>query len=317
MRAAQYQRGGTVSIVDLPEPICPEGGLLVQTEACGLCSGELMDWYMDRKAPHILGHEVCGRILTSQDARFPAGERVFVHHHAPCMECEECRRQAYVHCPTWKQTRLEPGGMAEQFAVSKENLNDAFLVGEMDPRNAALIEPLACVVKSIRMSGSGSTAAVVGLGALGVAHLKLLGERAVGYDRNPLRRDWASSRGLCAKAPDSASAAELVFVLPGSEDAFRFGLSILKPGGCLVMFAPLPPGKAVSLDLEELYFRDFRLATSYSCGPTDTAEAKQLLLNGTICHEDLVSHTVRLDDLPSAYVKMKAGEILKAMVVFP
>src|ERR1700728_3441536 len=110
MRLARYVVGGSVEIVEGERPLCPDGGLLVRTEACGLCSGELMAWYLDRKVPHVLGHEVTGRVVESQDERFPKGARVFPHHHAPCMDCEYCNRQAYVHCKQWKTTKLDPGG---------------------------------------------------------------------------------------------------------------------------------------------------------------------------------------------------------------
>src|SRR5438132_13023667 len=117
MKLARYTGGGEIAIVDEPMPICPPGGLLIKTEACGLCSGELMDWYMDRKVPHVLGHEVAGIVIESQDDRFPVECRVFPHHHAPCLACSFCARGLYVHCEQWKRTKLLPGGMAEFFAV--------------------------------------------------------------------------------------------------------------------------------------------------------------------------------------------------------
>src|SRR4051794_26553745 len=149
MKLARYIGGGQIAILDEPAPTCPPGGLLVKTEASGLCSGELMDWYMDKKVPHVLGHEVAGIVVESQDDRFQVGSRVFPHHHAPCMQCSYCQKQLHVHCEQWKRTKLIPGGMAEYFAVAPENLTDTIEVSELRAIDAALIEPLACVVKSI------------------------------------------------------------------------------------------------------------------------------------------------------------------------
>ncbi|MER3496716.1 MAG: hypothetical protein C4320_08080, partial [Armatimonadota bacterium] len=118
MKLARYLHGSVV-IEDAPEPALPPGGLLVQTEACGLCSGELVPWYMDRKeGGHVLGHEVAGRVIASEDARFPMGTRVAPHHHAACGHCAFCASGRAVHCPQWRSTRLNPGGMAERFAVA-------------------------------------------------------------------------------------------------------------------------------------------------------------------------------------------------------
>ncbi|MEY4881438.1 MAG: hypothetical protein RLZ87_867, partial [Armatimonadota bacterium] len=82
MKLARYIGSGEIEIQDAEIPDCPTGGLLIQTEASGLCSGELMQWYMDKKIPHVLGHEVSGVVIESQDSRFPVGCRVFPHHHA-------------------------------------------------------------------------------------------------------------------------------------------------------------------------------------------------------------------------------------------
>src|SRR5471030_1988512 len=166
MKLARYVGNGQVEIIDEPAPVCPTGGLLVRTEACGLCSGELMSWYMDKKIPHVLGHEVAGIVVQSQDARFPVGCRIFPHHHAPCLDSEFCRSGRYVHCAQWKRTKLEPGGMAEYFAVARENLTDTLIVDDLRPIDAALIEPLACVMKSIRLGANpnASSVAVIGLG---------------------------------------------------------------------------------------------------------------------------------------------------------
>lgn len=318
--------GGEIAIVDEAIPACPEGGLLVRTIASGLCSGELMAWYMDRKIPHVLGHEVCGEIVESQDQRFPIGMRVAPHHHAPCMSCDLCRRGAYVHCAQWKRTKLHPGGMAEFFAVPAENLTDTVPAGAVAPRDAALVEPLACVCKSYRRAladvtnPADASVAVIGLGFMGVMHLLLHGGadagKAVGYDVNPLRRAWAANLGFDVREPTNSERAQVVFVCPGSEEALRFAMSIVQPDGVILLFSPLPPSGEMSMPLNDLYFGDVGLIPSYSCGPNDTADAIRLLAEGRIRAEQVVSDFISLEELPVAYRAMKAGDILKPMVEF-
>jgi L-iditol 2-dehydrogenase len=318
MKAACYLPGGRIVVQDVPEPALPPGGLLVRTEACGLCSGELMAWYMEQKAPHVLGHEVAGIVVESADARYPVGSRVAPHHHAACLECEECRRGNYVFCEQWKRTHLVPGGMTEKFAVPAENLTDAKSVGEMRAVDGALIEPLGCVVKSVRRAGltGGERCAVIGLGVMGLMHLLLLGGDAVGYELAAGRREWAANLGLDARAPhELAGKADAVFMCPGTAAALRFALDIAAPGATIVLFAPFPPGETTSLDLGALYFRDYTLVNSYSCGPVDTDGAYDAVKDGRVTADKVVSHFIDLDDLPTAYADMKAGRILKAMVV--
>ncbi len=316
-RVARYVGGGQVAIVQEEAPVCPEGGLLVQTLASGLCSGELMDWYMEKKAPHVLGHEVCARVVESQDPRFPVGTTVFPHHHAPCLRCEFCENGRFVHCEQWRRTKLVPGGMAETFGVPAGNLNDTLVVDGLRPVDAALIEPLACVMKSLRFAGvqESDRAAVVGLGVMGLMHMLILPRTAWAYDLNPSRIEWAQGHGLKASTPDEATVADIVFVCPGSQVAFDFALSIIAPEGTIVMFAPLGPGQDLKVP-QSAYFNDITIKNSYSCGPNDTKLAYEALKAGTVKAEQVVSNFIGIEELPTAYGSMKRGEILKPMVIF-
>ncbi|MDI9636659.1 alcohol dehydrogenase catalytic domain-containing protein [Kamptonema cortianum] len=317
MKLARYLGDGKVGVFEEDKPSCPPGGLLVQTQACGLCSGELMAWYMDRKVPHVLGHEVSGQVVESDDFRYPVGSLVAPHHHAPCGSCELCMRGAYVHCPTWQATKLVPGGMAEFFAVPAENLADTHLVNDLSPSLAALIEPLACVVKCLRRTSyrPDEKAAVIGLGVMGLFHARLM-PNCVAYDFNPERIERARSQGIDARHPDDAEpGATCVIVCPGTASALQFAFNLAGPDARIGLFAPLPPGPQ-EIDMESLYMRDAVLVNSYSCGPNDTAEAVSILRTQPFTAEEFVSDFVTLNDLPKAYAKMKAGEILKAMVIF-
>jgi L-iditol 2-dehydrogenase len=333
MKLARYIGNGQVAIADEPRPSLPEGGLMVKTEACGLCSGELMDWYMDAKIPHVLGHEVAGVVTASESKEFPVGSRVFPHHHAPCLQCDFCHRGLYVHCSQWKSTKLDPGGMAEEFAVPKENLNDTLLVDDMRPQDAALIEPMACVVKAIRAAlhpalsverkalgireetAGLERTAVIGLGVMGLMHMLAI-PGSVGYEINPKRIAWAERLGMDARTANHPSEADCVFVCPGNQAAMDLATHIIAPGGTIVLFAPMPPGTPTAVYMNSFYFRDAKLVSSYSCGPDDTRIAAEVIRRGTIKAEQVVSDFIGLDELPRAYQAMKKGEILKAMVMF-
>lgn len=313
-RLARYVGGGRVEIVAEPVPALPPGGLRVRTEACGLCSGELMAWYMDKKLPHVLGHEVAGIVEESEDDRFPVGSRVFAHHHATGVDP---RREREVHAPDWRPNRLNPGGMAERFTVAAEGLLDCHLADDLDPRDAALAEPLACVVKSVRpWERLPERAAVIGLGFMGLLHLHLLrhlGVPAYGTDFNADRRAWAARSGFDVRESADATAVETAFVMPGSQAAFDGAL--VEPGGTVTMFAPLPPGEDLNVP-NGAYFRDLTVRHAYSAGPSDCRDAMAFLRAGAVRATDVVERFVSLDRLPEAYVAMRDARIVKAMVIF-
>lgn len=271
---------------------------------------------MDRKIPHVLGHEVAGMVVETDVPGFLVGERVFAHHHAPCLVCDSCRRGAYVHCAQWRRTRLVPGGMAEFYAVGAENLTDTF-VTDLGPAEAALIEPLACVAKSLRRArviGEDSVG-VIGLGAMGLMHL-LVSPSAVGYDVNPARIAWAQQLGLDSRSSEAEGEHDVVVVCPGTPRAILEGARRLRAQGRLVLFAPIGPPGVMEIPLDEFYFRDLGLVTSYSCSVEDTVAAAEWLAQGRVTADQVVSHRIEIDELPEAYRAMKAGDILKPMVFF-
>ncbi len=318
-----------VEEADVPHPSA--GELLVRTRASGICSGDLMDWYVRRKAPLVLGHEPAGEVvaLGAEVEGFQIGDRVALHHHAPCFVCEQCRRGAYVHCSTWRTSKLVPGGIAEYILVPRENLGDALRVpASLSFDAASMTEPLACVVKSLRRGGVSETSRVlvIGLGAMGLLHVtaaKARGADVFGVDFDAWRRERAVA--LCADAAwapgDIAAHAhapfDVVIVGPGSPQAWTAGIEACASGGTVVLFTPTREGVEVAVDGCSLYLREISLVPSYSAGPNDMREALRLLADGVVKPEQIVTDRVTIDGAAQAYARMReGGRTLKTIVVF-
>lgn len=208
MRAALLDAGGRVSVGEMPVPEPGPGEALIRLRACGICSSDLLDWYVAGKArngPFVFGHEPAGEIVAFGPGGPPAphlapGTRVFVHHHAPCMACAACLRGDHVHCPVWRRPGLRPGGMAEYAVVSPEVLRyDTLPLPEsVDWAGGVLVEPVACAIRALRRAGfePGWRVAVLGAGFMG--QVLGLAARAWGaggvlaIDRVPFRLRWAA-----------------------------------------------------------------------------------------------------------------------------
>jgi L-iditol 2-dehydrogenase len=310
--------------------------LLLRTAACGICSGDLMEWYLERKVNTVLGHEVVGYAdeVGSRLDHIKPGQLVFVHHHAPCMSCRYCLAGDAVHCVTWRKSRIDPGGMAEYIRVPAVNARrDAFAIDDLAPEIGAFIEPLACSVKAIarvpvhaRVHG-----VIVGCGVMGL--LNLAAARAFGTTRlwavepDPARRERASAFGadevfapqeLAEDARQNGfEGADYVIVGPGSPQAIVQSLAYVRNGGTVVLFTPTPTGALTSLDFNDLYFRELSLVPSYSCGPRDTRRAYQLLRSRAVDVSSLITHRFALTDIQQAYDTAKrGGEVLKVLVMF-
>lgn len=328
MRAAVLYDVDDVRVEERPVPEIGDGELLVRTAASGICSGDVMPWYIQRKAPLVLGHEPAGIVVEVRGASsFAVGDRVFVHHHAPCFECAACRRSEYVQCATWRATKIEPGGIAEYFRVPVENQRDTLrLPGGVSFPDAALTEPLACVVKSLRRGGAaaGERVYVIGLGVMGQLHVlaaRRIGCEVFASDFIEARRDIAARNGAVAFAPDDAggalgAGAAVVICGPGTARAMQHAFESVAASGTVVMFTPFPPEVPLAIDSERFYFGDLRAVASYSAGPQDTRAALDLIEQGVVSAEKVGATLVDLDDVPRAYRDLAEARIVKPIVRF-
>lgn len=345
MKTAKLYSFSDIRIEDIPIPKIGNKDALIKTKACGICSGDVMPWYIEKKAPLVLGHEPVGEIIEiGKECNFlpnfklKVNDRVFVHHHAPCLNCKYCQRGDYVQCETWKKSRIIPGGISE-YIVVPENilLNDTLkLPDHITYEDGVLIEPTACVVKSLRRSiiKKGDTVLVIGLGVMGQIHIMLAREYGakiiIGADMVPFRLQKAiefgsdyvinvSKEELYERVKDITSGfmADIVIVCPNSVDAIKDGLKVVSHGGTVLIFTPSKPNEMLDININEIYFKDINIVTSYSCGPDDTKIALDFISKGIIKAEKLITHRFSIDDTDRAYrITAEARDSLKCAIIF-
>ncbi len=340
MKVAKLYSFNDIRIEDTPVPKVGPGDALVKTKACGICSGDVMPWYIEKKAPLVLGHEPAGEVVETgiEVSSFKKGDRVFAHHHAPCFTCRFCRRGDYVHCDTWKNSRIIPGGVSEYILVPRVNLeNDTIRIPEnMGFEDAALIEPVACVLKGLKRAHirKGDTLLVIGLGVMGMINIMAARHfgagRIIGADMVKYRLDKAAEFGADEVIDVSAvglfeglrevtrgEMAELVIVGPNSADVMMQGLGCVRPGGQVLFFTPAKPGETIVIDPNRLYFNDVNIITSYSCGPSDTADACEMIEKGIVSAGKIVTHRFAIEKTEEAFrLTSVPGESLKSLIVF-
>ncbi len=356
MRVAKLYSSEDIRIEDMPVPDIDDGDALVRVRACGICSGDVMPWYIEKKSPLVLGHEAVGEIvelgkevrgedrnvLTRPSSlvtrRFKVGDRVFFHHHAPCFNCRYCRNGDYVQCDTWRKSKIIPGGISEYVLVPEINLKgDTLLLPDgINYEQATLVEPAACVVKAVRRGGirQGDTVLVIGLGIMGQLHIVLAKHfgagKIIGVDKVPYRLGRAKEFGADTVIDISrddfidsvyeatgGDMADLTVVGPGDIKAMAQGISCTGRGGRVLFFTPAGPEDVLRLKPNDIYFKDLSIVTSYSCGPDDTKEALDLIADGSIDAARLITHRFPLDRVSEAYnLTAKANDSLKVLVVF-
>ncbi len=339
MLAVEYHANDDVRIVELPIPEIGAGELLVQLRACGLCASDVMEWYMKPRAPVYPGHEPVGVIAVVGEGvqGFMVGQRVFVHHHVPCMICHFCQRGSFSQCSTFRSTRLYPGGLAEFIRVPAANVQlDVLLLPEDVAFDAAtLIEPLACCVRGVNRAGiqAGDSVLVLGAGSNGLMLAQLAQQHGampvIIVDPIAYRRQRALEVGIDyvldpqaenlleqVFAAISGRRPDIVLVTPSSISAMRQGVELAGPGGTVLLFAPPPPSEVLALTPHQLFFQEITLRTSYSAGPYETRQALDLLRNGRIRAEQVITHRFALRDAEQAFrLVAKPGDALKAVIL--
>jgi len=340
MKVARLYDSADIRFEEEPLPTVGPGEALIKTRVCGICSGDVMGWYMKKKAPVVFGHEPAGEVVAvgAGVIDFRPGDRVFVHHHAPCLTCRFCQRGEFVQCATWRTTRIVPGGMAEYFLVPKENLSrDTLrLPDDLSFTDGSLIEPTACTVKSLRRARlqPGESIFIIGLGIMGQLHValarrlgagKIMATDYVSYRRSKaleLGADTVIDPGAggveeALKEHTNGEMAEVVIVGPGSIEAMELGLRCAARGGTVVLFTTSKPDAVLSVFPYQLYFNEIRLVPSYSCGPNDTREALQVIREGVVTTEKFITHRFPFAALHEAYRNAAAArDSIKTVVEF-
>jgi L-iditol 2-dehydrogenase len=338
MRVARYYDFGDIRVEESARPAVGDTDILIRASACGICSGDIMPWYLKRKAPLVLGHEPVGIIEQAGSAvrGFKEGDRVFVHHHAPCFQCAACRRGEYVQCATWRATNIVPGGMAEFFLVGAANQRDTHrLPDSIADADGVLIEPAACVVKSLKRSGlkAGESILIIGLGIMGMMHVKLARHLGAGtiigadlfHSRASRAIELGADRGIVVESDNmieqvreitDGAMADVVIVGPGTSKAIAAGIAAAGKGATVVQFTSTPPGDELLVKPHDLYFNETRLVPSYSCGPDETREALSLVERGVVNARELVTHQFPLAQIQQAFATAQKPESLKVIVTF-
>lgn len=338
MKAAVYHRLDDIRIENMPKPEIGQDEALVEMKACGICGSDLMEWYLKKRAPLVLGHEPAGIIAEVGDKveDFKVGDRVFVHHHVACLTCHYCIRENYTMCEQFGKTHIIPGGFAEHFKVPAQNLHvDTLRIPDsLSFDEATLIEPAACCIRAIRKYSAqhGDVIVIIGAGPSGIINTMLLKNSGAGkiivsdlvdyrlkvvkrlgadLTVNPKKENLAET----LKNVTDSRGADLVIVTAPSAEAFSEGIQLCRKGGTLLLFAPTPPEVQAHLSPHRLFFSEITIVPSYSTSHVETRMALDLLVSGKVRAKELITHRFSMDKIQDAFrTASENRECLKVVI---
>jgi L-iditol 2-dehydrogenase len=321
MRVARSLSLQETAVQEMEDPVAGPGEVVCDVLACGVCGSDVTDWYVAPKLPAVLGHEPAG-VVTAVGAGVTSvgvGDRVAIHHHAPCGECRRCLRGHETLCAQFRSTGLAPGGFAERVRISAELTSELLPIpAGLDPVAATFVEPLACILRAQDRAGlqAGDSLLVVGAGAMGLLSIAAARARSVETvwvrEPRPERLEAAERWGAERHGNEPI---DVAIVCTPKPQAIAAAASALAPGGTLCLYAPPAPDDPPAIDGTELFLRELTVTASYSAGPGDMRAALALLAAGTIDPLPLVSHRLGLDEVGRALELQRRGESMKAVII--
>ncbi|HZT32061.1 MAG TPA: zinc-dependent dehydrogenase [Bryobacteraceae bacterium] len=329
MHAAVYRGSSLVSVEEIPTPEIGSGEILVQVEACGICHTDLKKiQYNLLEPPRVFGHETAGVVAkVGRNVRqFQLGDRVAVFHHVPCLDCFYCRRRLYAQCPVYKRVGVTAGFEAAGGGFSQYVRVMDWIVErgvEKIPdgvpfERAAFVEPVNTCLKAVVQCAPTpeDLVLVVGQGPIGLmftmlvrrsgatvvttdtisARLELSRRLGAAYAWDPRHTDVAAEiRGLT-----EGRGADLVILaasVPGIVDqAIRYS----RPGARILLFAQTSETERIEMSGAGICVGERTVFGCYSASVDLQKESADLVFNGALPVEDLISHRLPL-------VKIRSG----------
>lgn len=349
-----------VAEIDLDPP--GPGEVLVRMRAAGLCHSDLsvIDGNRPRPMPMALGHEGAGTVeaLGVGVTGLAVGDHVVTTFVPSCGHCNPCEvgRPALCEPAAAANTagtllsgarRLHRGdnyvnhhlgvsAFAEYATVAANSLvrvDPSLTFEEAAVFGCAVITGVGAVVNTAAMP-EGSTAAVIGLGGVGLA--ALLGAKAreartlIAVDLSDKKlataRRFGATHTFNAADPDVAAkireatqgGVHYAFEMAGSAKAMDLAYRITRRGGTTVTAGLSHPSAMFSVPHVGIVAEERTIKGSYlgSCVPSrDIPRYIEWYRQGRLPVNELLTERVKLEDINAAFDRLASGDTIRTVIV--
>lgn len=338
MRAVRYAAYGELpTLAEVPEPVVPPGGVVVEVGATGVCRS---DWHAWRghdpvALPHIPGHELAGRVAEVGQGvtRWRVGDRVTVPFVSGCGVCEVCRAGEAQVCPHQTQPGFTgPGSFAERVALHAADTNLVALPDGVDDVTAASLGcRFATAYRALVGHGRvapGQWLAVHGCGGVGLSAVMIgvaLGARVVAVDASPLAlaraRELGAEVALAAGDDVVTSIQELggahvsldAVGTPATAAASVLGLR--RRGRHVQVGLLLGAHAAPTLPMDRVVAHELEIYGSHGMAAADYPGMLDLVVSGVLRPDLLVGAVIGLDEAGAALAAMDAAPVTAGLTV--
>jgi len=278
--------------------------------------------------PAVFGHELVGEIVAvgpKVSSQWQAGLRVLPANSAPCRACYYCHCGQENLC---EDLLFNNGAYAEYMRIPgrivRENLLE--IPGHVTDLDAAMAEPLACVLRGVHEVGvrPGDTVVVIGCGPIGLKFIRILsnrGARVLALGKRAGQLDAARRMGAhvalnVTGLPDTVRAvreltdarrgADCVIEAAGNTTTWQWALEMVRRGGTLNLFSGLPEDARIEVCPAAIHYAEVTIKSTFHHTPRFIREALETIARGDVSAKDFVTGEITLSELPRAFKQMKA-----------
>ncbi len=331
MKAAVLYGREQIRVEEVATARLKEGEVRVRIEAALTCGTDLKVFKRGYHAkmivpPAVFGHELAGVIgeVHASAKGWKIGDRVVVANSAPCSQCFHCRHNQENLCD---DLLFLNGAYAESIVVPARIVqkNLLRLNRHTEFRDAALVEPLACVVQGVEETRlqAGQHVLIIGTGPIGlmfVALAKRIGcevtvagrrearlraARRLGADRVI---DVGGGQNLATRIRAATKARfDAVIEAVGKPETWEAAVQLVRKGGTVNFFGGCPSGTSITLDTTLIHYSNLTLLASFHHTPRTIRRALEFIEAGVIRAADFVGREWPLAELPELFQAMAAG----------
>ena len=315
-------------------PALADDEVLVRVEVALTCGTDLKVWKQGYHArmiqpPALFGHELAGVIEEKGSAvngGVRSGMRVVPSNSAPCGVCLFCRKGQPNLC---EDLLFNNGAYAEYIRIPGRIVRQNMLEipDGVSFKDAAMVEPLACVLRGIHETGiqPGETAVVIGCGPIGLKFIRILSQRgvrviAIGKRKSQMQAaerlgavaafdvdEIENPVALVRQLTEGGRGADAVIEAVGSPITWEWALQMVRKGGTVNLFGGCPSGTQVKFDPAALHYSEITIKSTFHHTPRFIREALDTIARGEIRASDFITGEVPLAELPKVFEHMKNG----------
>lgn len=328
---------GQISIVECLKPTINEEEILVETKAAAICGTDLRmiaNGYqgVSEDKPLTLGHEFSGVVVEcgSKVSGYNVGDKVAVAPNFGCGTCNHCVSGDTHLCADYEAFGINIDGAFAQYvripAKAVRQGNVSILSEATTFLQGAVMEPMSCVLNGQSRTGLrfGDTVMIIGAGPIGLMHAMLAKVSGAGQiimsDLSQKRlekcRELMPELQLLEEGSTPSGIDVCITACPSGQ-AQADALSYMNMNGRILYFGGLPAGRdQVTLNTNLIHYRQLSIHGSTRGNIRQYREVEQMIANGQLALEKIVTGTYRIEQFSEAIEYAKSGKGLKAAIVF-